>query len=49
MAFSKFKAWHKKAAALTAEDLWAANASGLPTISQQDRQSYFLTAGYLAV
>jgi transposase len=49
MAFSQFKAWLKKAAARTLQDLWAAIATALPRISPQDCQSYFRAAGYVAV
>ena len=46
MAFSKFKAFLKKAAARTIEDLWRAIAQALPKISADDCQSYFTAAGY---
>lgn len=47
MAFSKFKALLKKAAARTVEALWAAIAKALPSISGQDCRSYFTAAGYV--
>ena len=49
MAFSKFKALLKKAAARTVEDLWAAIANALPKLSPQDCRNYFVAAGYGAV
>lgn len=47
MAFSKFKALLKKAAARTVEALWAAIAQALPAISSQDCRSYFTAAAYV--
>jgi len=49
MAFSKFKALLKKAAARTIEDLWAAIAQALPMLTAQDCRNYFAAAGYGAV
>lgn len=49
MAFSKFKALLKKAAARTIEDLWAAIAAALPRISPADCRNYFEAAGYGSV
>ena len=49
MAFSKFKALLKKAAARTVEDLWNAIAQALPMLSPHDCRSYFEAAGYGAV
>ena len=46
MAFSKFKAFLKKSAARTLEDLQAAIAAALPLISASDCKSYFKAAGY---
>ncbi len=46
MAFSKFKAFLKKAAARTLEDLQAAIADALPLISASDCKGYFNAAGY---
>ena len=46
MAFSKFKALLKKAAARTVEDLWAAIAQALPQITPTDCANYFAAAGY---
>ena len=46
MAFSKFKALLKKAAARTIEDLWTAIAQALPQLTPQDCASYFAAAGY---
>lgn len=49
MAFSKFKAVLKKAAARTLEALWRAIAEAIPLIEQADCQSYFTAAGYGSV
>ena len=49
MAFSKFKALLKKAAARTIEDLWSAIGQALPQITSNDCQNYFTAAGYDAV
>ena len=49
MAFSKFKALLKKAAARTIEDLWSAIGKALPQITSNDCQNYFTAAGYDAV
>jgi transposase len=49
MAFSKFKALLKKAAARTIEDLWTAIAQALPQLSPTDCASYFTAAGYGSV
>lgn len=49
MAFSKFKALLKKAAARTIEDLWDAIAAALPKLTPQDCCNYFAAAGYGAV
>ena len=46
MAFSKFKALLKKAAARTIEDLWAAIAQALPQLTPNDCANYFTAAGY---
>lgn len=46
MAFSKFKAYLKKAAARTLEDLQAAIACALPLINASDCTGYFNAAGY---
>lgn len=46
MAFSKFKALLKKAAARNVEVLWQAIAQALPQITQPDCTSYFSAAGY---
>ncbi len=46
MAFSKFKALLKKAAARTIEDLWTAIAQALPQLTPRDCASYFTAAGY---
>jgi transposase len=46
MAFSKFKALLKKAAARTIDDLWCAIADALPKITASDCRSYFAAAGY---
>ena len=49
MAFSKFKALLKKAAARTIEDLWTAIAQALPQLTPSDCANYFTAAGYGAV
>jgi transposase len=46
MAFSKFKALLKKAAARTIEDLWTAIAQALPQLTPSDCANYFIAAGY---
>lgn len=48
MAFSKFKALLKRAAARTVEDLWGAIADALPRLTPSDCRSYFSAAGYEA-
>lgn len=49
MAFSKFKALLKKAAARTIEDLWTAIAQALPQLTPSDCAGYFTAAGYAPV
>jgi len=49
MAFSKFKALLKKAAARTVTELWDAIAAALPRITASDRSSYLAAAGYGSV
>lgn len=49
MAFSKFKALLKKAAARTIEDLWTAIAQALPQLTPSDCANYFTAAGYGSV
>lgn len=49
MAFSKFKALLKKAAARTIEALWAAIAQALPMLTANDCRNFFAAAGYGAV
>jgi transposase len=46
MAFSKFKALLKKAAARTIDDLWTAIAHALPQLTPNDCANYFTAAGY---
>jgi transposase len=46
MAFSKLKAFLKKKAARTVDDLWDAIAKGLDTFTPTDCQNYFVAAGY---
>jgi transposase len=46
MAFSKFKALLKKAAARTIDDLWTAIAQALPQLTASDCANYFTAAGY---
>ena len=49
MAFSKFKALLKKAAARTVEELWHAIAKALPMLSAEECGNYLAAAGYDAV
>jgi transposase len=49
MAFSKFKAMLKKAAARTRQELEAAIAKALPLITAADCNNYFKAAGYGSV
>jgi len=46
MAFSKLKAFLKKTAARTVDDLWDAIAVGIDTFTQAECQNYFAAAGY---
>jgi transposase len=46
MAFSRFKALLKRAAARTVEDLWTAIAKALPQLTPNDCANYFTAAGY---
>ena len=46
MAFSKLKAFLKKAAARTVDDLWGAIAKGIDTFTLTECQNYFAAAGY---
>ncbi len=46
MAFSKLKAFLKKTAARTVNDLWDAIAQGIDTFSPIECQNYFAAAGY---
>ena len=46
MAFSKLKAFLKKAAARTVDDLWDAIAQGIDTFTPTECRNYFATAGY---
>ena len=46
MAFSKFKALLKKAAARSLAGLWEAIANALPQITSRDCQNYIFAAGY---
>lgn len=46
MAFSKFKAFLKKTAARTKEDLWDAIAQAIDTFTPQECKNYFAAAGY---
>ncbi len=46
MAFSKLKAFLKKAAARTVDDLWNAIAPGIETFTPTECQNYFAAAGY---
>ena len=46
MAFSKLKAFLKKIAARTVDDLWDAIARGIDTFTPSECQNYFAAAGY---
>jgi transposase len=46
MAFSKLKAFLKKVAARTVDDLWDAIANGIYTFTSTEFQNYFAAAGY---
>ncbi len=46
MAFSKLKAFLKKIAARTVDDLWDAIATGIDTFTPAECQNYFAAAGY---
>lgn len=46
MAFSKLKAFLKKKAARTVDDLWGAIANGIDAFTPTDCQNYFASAGY---
>ena len=46
MAFSKFKAFLKKTAARTADDLWNAIAEAIELFTPTECENYFAAAGY---
>ena len=46
MAFSKLKAFLKKIAARTVDDLWDAIAHGIETFTPTECENYFVAAGY---
>ena len=46
MAFSKLKAFLKKTAARTVDDLWEAVAQAIQTFTPAECQNYFAAAGY---
>ena len=46
MAFSKLKAFLKKVAARTVDNLWDAIANGIDTFTSTEFQNYFAAAGY---
>jgi transposase len=46
MAFSKLKAFLKKTAARTVDDLWDAIAVGIDTFTTTECENYFAAAGY---
>lgn len=46
MAFSKLKAFLRKAAARTITDLWDAIAQAIETFNPEECQNYFAAAGY---
>jgi transposase len=49
IAYSKFKALLKKAAARTIDDLWTAIAQALPQLTPSDCANYFTATGYASV
>jgi len=46
MAFSKLKAFLKKTAARTVDELWEAIAQGIDTFTPTECENYFAAAGY---
>ncbi len=46
MAFSKLKAFLKKTAARSIDDLWEAIAQGIDTFTPAECENYFAAAGY---
>ena len=46
IAFAKIKAFLKKTAARTVDDLWDAIAAGIDTFTPTECQNYFAAAGY---
>ena len=46
MAFSKLKAFLKKTAARSIDELWDAIAQGIETFTPTECQNYFAAAGY---
>ena len=46
IALSKLKAFLKKAAARTVDDLWDAIANGIDTFTPTECENYFAAAGY---
>ena len=46
IALSKLKAFLKKAAARTVDDLWDAIANGIDTFTPTERENYFAAEGY---
>ena len=46
MAFSKFKAFLKKVAARSVDDLWDAIARGIDAFDPTECENYFAAAGY---
>ena len=46
MAFSKLKAFLRKAAARTKDDLWNAVANAIETFTPNECENYFAAAGY---
>lgn len=46
LAFAKIKAWLKKAAARTVEDLWSAIRGAIDAITPADAESFFAATGY---
>ncbi len=46
MAFSKLKAFPRKTAARTVDDLWDAIAQGIDAFTPTECENYFAAAGY---
>ena len=46
MAFAKLKAWLRKAAARTIDELWSAIAEGIEKVTPTECENFFAAAGY---